>query len=112
MILCLSPLRIYQFCVAFVGTRIRVTVVLTSYHDRCSPDRRFSPLCPSDCHRAGAQSIVDQNSAEYLDGIEEEWNKKVDREEETLVDGIVTVDLVSLASVRSPFPLCCIDLYL
>ena len=45
-----------------------------------------------------AQSIVDQNSAEYLDGIEEEWNKKVDMEVETLVDGMV--DLVSLASVR------------
>ena len=50
-------------------------------------------------HRGGAQSIVDQNSAEYLDGIEEEWNKKVDMEVETLVDGMV--DLVSLASVRS-----------
>jgi mediator of RNA polymerase II transcription subunit 22 len=48
-------------------------------------------------HRAGAQSIVDQNSAEYLDGIEEEWNKKVDMEVETLVDGMV--DLVSLASI-------------
>ena len=50
-------------------------------------------------HRGTAvQSIVDQNSAEYLDGIEEEWNKKVDMEVETLVDGMV--DLVSLASVR------------
>ena len=45
-----------------------------------------------------AQSVVDQNSAEYLDGIEEEWNKKVDMEIEMLVDGMV--DLVSLASVR------------
>jgi mediator of RNA polymerase II transcription subunit 22 len=44
------------------------------------------------------QSLVDQNSAEYLDAIEEEWNKKVDMEVETLVDGMV--DLVSLASVR------------
>ena len=53
-------------------------------------------------HRGtGAQSIVDQNSAEYLDGIEEEWNKKVDMEIETLVDGMV--DLVSLASVRFLF---------
>ena len=50
-------------------------------------------------HRAGA--IVDQKSAEYLDGIEEEWNKKVDMEVETLVDGMV--DLVSLASVRFLF---------
>jgi mediator of RNA polymerase II transcription subunit 22 len=46
----------------------------------------------------GSQSIVDQNSAEYLDAIEEEWNKKVDMEVEILVDGMV--DLVSLASVR------------
>ncbi|KAF9471518.1 hypothetical protein BDN70DRAFT_567154 [Pholiota conissans] len=48
--------------------------------------------------RGGAsQSIVDQNSTEYLDTIEEEWNKKVDTEVEILVDGMV--DLVSLASI-------------
>ena len=47
----------------------------------------------------GSQSIVDQNSSEYLDAIEEEWNKKVDTEVEILVDGMV--DLVSLASVRN-----------
>ena len=40
-----------------------------------------------------------QNSAQYLDDIEEEWNKKVDTEIETLVDGMV--DIVSLASVSS-----------
>ncbi|KAJ3506331.1 hypothetical protein NLJ89_g6928 [Agrocybe chaxingu] len=45
----------------------------------------------------GSQSIVDQNSAEYLDTIEEEWNKKVDAEVDILVDGMV--DLVSLASI-------------
>jgi mediator of RNA polymerase II transcription subunit 22 len=45
------------------------------------------------------KSIVDQNSAEYLDQIEEEWNKKVDVEVETLVDGMV--DLVSLASAST-----------
>lgn len=44
-----------------------------------------------------SQSLVDQNSAEYLDSIEEQWNKKVDMEVETLVDGMV--DLVGLASV-------------
>ncbi|KAI3600972.1 mediator of rna polymerase ii transcription subunit 22-like [Moniliophthora roreri] len=43
------------------------------------------------------QAQVDQNSAEYLDAIEEEWNKKVDLEVETLVDGMV--DLVGLASI-------------
>lgn len=46
------------------------------------------------------QSFVEQNSSEYLDTIEEEWNKRVDMEVETLVDGMV--DLVSLASVSLP----------
>ena len=41
-----------------------------------------------------------QNSAQYLDDIEEEWNKKVDTEIETLVDGMV--DIVSLAPVSRP----------
>jgi mediator of RNA polymerase II transcription subunit 22 len=44
-----------------------------------------------------AQSLIDQNSVEYLDSIEEEWNKKVDVEIETLVESMV--DIVSLASV-------------
>ncbi|KAJ7592906.1 hypothetical protein C8J56DRAFT_780203 [Mycena floridula] len=43
------------------------------------------------------RAAVDQNSAEYLDGIEEEWNKKVDLEIDVLVEGMV--DLVSLASI-------------
>lgn len=47
------------------------------------------------------QSFVDQNSAEYLDAIEEEWNKRVDMEVETLVDGMV--DLVTLALVDLMF---------
>ncbi|KAI0711497.1 hypothetical protein C8Q76DRAFT_623073 [Earliella scabrosa] len=44
-----------------------------------------------------APSVADQNSAEYLDAVEEEWNKRVDVEIETLVDGMV--DIVSLASI-------------
>ncbi|KAF4588091.1 hypothetical protein EYR38_010056 [Pleurotus pulmonarius] len=44
-----------------------------------------------------AQASLDQNSDEYLDTIEEEWNKKIDTEVETLVDGMV--DLVGLASI-------------
>ena len=44
-------------------------------------------------------ALVDQSSAEYLDAIEEEWNKRVDTEVEVLVDGMV--DLVGLASVCS-----------
>ena len=48
--------------------------------------------------------LVDQNSNEYLDGIEEEWNKKVDTEIDTLVDGMV--DLVGLASVSGSRHLC------
>lgn len=48
-----------------------------------------------------AQPSIDQNSDEYLEAIEEEWNKKVDVEVETLVDGMV--DLVGLASVSSVY---------
>ena len=36
-------------------------------------------------------------SGQYLDQVYEEWNKKVDTEVETLVDGMV--DLVSIATV-------------
>ncbi|KAG2147685.1 hypothetical protein DEU56DRAFT_785412 [Suillus clintonianus] len=43
------------------------------------------------------QALVDQNSDDYLDAIEEEWNKKLDAEVEILVDGMV--DIVSLASI-------------
>lgn len=59
---------------------------------------RPSALPTANLQRSGAtKKLVDQNSAEYLDLIEEEWNKKVDMEVDTLVDGMV--DLVSLASV-------------
>ena len=44
-----------------------------------------------------SQPTIDQNSDEYLDSIEEEWNKKVDVEVDTLVDGMV--EIVNLASV-------------
>ncbi|EJU04805.1 hypothetical protein DACRYDRAFT_47326, partial [Dacryopinax primogenitus] len=46
-----------------------------------------------------AQHRVDDklNSAEYLDAVEEEWNKRVDAEVETLVGGMQ--DLVELAVV-------------
>ena len=42
---------------------------------------------------------IDQSSAEYLDSVEEEWNKRVDAEVEVLVDGMV--DLVGLASASN-----------
>ncbi|KAL1734231.1 hypothetical protein EV714DRAFT_203068 [Schizophyllum commune] len=44
-------------------------------------------------------AAAEQNSTEYLDAIEEEWNKKVDTEVGTLVDNMV--ELVGLASVRA-----------
>lgn len=47
--------------------------------------------------RTSSQALLEQNSAEYLDSVEEEWNKRVDTEVETLVDGMV--DLVGLASI-------------
>ncbi|KAF8718580.1 hypothetical protein AX14_011759 [Amanita brunnescens Koide BX004] len=58
---------------------------------------RPSALPTANLLRAAVHPLVDQNSAEFLDGIEEEWNKKVDAEVDTLVDGMV--DLVSLASI-------------
>ena len=46
-------------------------------------------------------AAAEQNSTEYLDAIEEEWNKKVDTEVGTLVDNMV--ELVGLASVNRYF---------
>lgn len=62
--------------------------------------------------RKAAAAAIAHDSDAYLDAIEEEWNKKVDVDVETLVDGMV--DLVGLASVglwitcwqwRFPMPL-------
>ncbi|KAG8213241.1 surfeit locus protein 5 subunit 22 of mediator complex-domain-containing protein [Butyriboletus roseoflavus] len=47
--------------------------------------------------RSAVNALVDQDSDEYLDNIEEEWNKRLDAEVEVLVDGMV--DIVSLASI-------------
>lgn len=47
--------------------------------------------------QGAAPPVVEQTSDEYLEAIEEEWNKRVDVEIETLADGMV--DLVNLASV-------------
>ncbi|KAJ3551561.1 hypothetical protein NM688_g4632 [Phlebia brevispora] len=58
---------------------------------------RPSALPTANLRRKDAQPTIDQNSEEYLESIEEQWNKKVDVEVETLVDGMV--DLVSLASI-------------
>ncbi|KAH9037817.1 hypothetical protein EDB85DRAFT_1934698 [Lactarius pseudohatsudake] len=49
--------------------------------------------------QGAAPPAADQNSAEYLDAVEEDWNKKVDVEIETLADGMV--DLVNLASINN-----------
>lgn len=45
----------------------------------------------------GPSSLQELDSAAFLDSVEEDWNKRVDAEIETLVDGMV--DLVGLASV-------------
>ncbi|KAG6828621.1 hypothetical protein H0H92_007266 [Tricholoma furcatifolium] len=58
---------------------------------------RPSALPTAKLSRPNAQPSIEQSSAEYLDTVEEEWNKRVDMEVETLVDGMV--DLVSLASI-------------
>jgi len=54
-------------------------------------------LFPKSSSNLRLQQSQEQNSTQYLDDIEEEWNKKVDVEIETLVDGMV--DIVSLASI-------------
>jgi hypothetical protein len=46
-----------------------------------------------------ALPATDRTPAEYLEAAEEEWNKRVDVEIETLAEGMV--DLVNLASVSS-----------
>ncbi|KAI0311909.1 surfeit locus protein 5 subunit 22 of mediator complex-domain-containing protein [Amylostereum chailletii] len=60
---------------------------------------RPSALPTANLLSRGGQSSqpVDETSTEYLDNIEEEWNKKVDVEIETLADGMV--DLVNLATI-------------
>ena len=75
----------------------------------CSNISQMSDLPQSDVSRpsklptanllpqGAAPPAVEQTSAEYLEAIEEEWNKRVDVEIETLADGMV--DLVNLASV-------------
>ena len=75
----------------------------------CSNISQMSDLPQSDVSRpsklptanllpqGAAPPAVEQTSAEYLEAIEEEWNKRVDVEIDTLADGMV--DLVNLASV-------------
>ncbi|KAI0280757.1 hypothetical protein BGY98DRAFT_961667 [Russula aff. rugulosa BPL654] len=46
-----------------------------------------------------ALPATEQTPAEYLEAAEEEWNKRVDVEIETLAEGMV--DLVNLASINN-----------
>ena len=57
------------------------------------------PQPPNQSSFAAAYGGIDPsiNSGEYLTTVEEEWNKKIDVDIETLVDGMV--DIVGLASV-------------
>lgn len=56
-------------------------------------------LKPAASHQYLNTVNAEQSSEEYLDGVEEEWNKRIDTEVEVLVDGMV--DIVGLASVRT-----------
>lgn len=58
---------------------------------------RPSALPSANLRRSNATAAKDQTSDEFLDAIEEEWNKKVDIEIETLVDGMT--EIVNLASI-------------
>jgi mediator of RNA polymerase II transcription subunit 22 len=46
---------------------------------------------------ASLEDQLDQSSEAYLDSIYEDWNKKVDVEVETLVEGMV--DLVNISNI-------------
>jgi mediator of RNA polymerase II transcription subunit 22 len=48
----------------------------------------------------GEEQAMEETSDEYLDSMYEDWNKKVDIEIETLVDGMA--ELVNIASVGIP----------
>lgn len=47
--------------------------------------------------RAGEEQTIEQSSDEYLDNMYEDWNKKVDQEIDTLVEGMT--ELVKIAAV-------------
>jgi mediator of RNA polymerase II transcription subunit 22 len=49
-------------------------------------------------HQHQQAALADQGSTEYLDAVEEDWNRRIDADVEALVDGMA--DLVGLASVR------------
>lgn len=96
-----------------LGHRIRVMINNVWHASMCIQSRLLSTtimadVTQTDVSRPSAlpsarlkptahQPTVDQSSDEYLVNVEEEWNKKIDVEVETLVDGMV--DIVTLASV-------------
>lgn len=47
--------------------------------------------------RAGEEQTIEQSSDEYLDNMYEDWNKKVDQEIDTLVEGMT--ELVKIAAI-------------
>lgn len=61
------------------------------------PRRSAMPTANIGVNSSQVQALLEQPSDEYLDAIEEDWNRKVDIEIETLADGMA--DLVNLASV-------------
>jgi mediator of RNA polymerase II transcription subunit 22 len=58
---------------------------------------RPSALPNANLRRTNATAAKDRTLGEFLDATEEEWNKKVDVEIETLVDGMT--EIVNLVSV-------------
>lgn len=73
------------------------------------PRRSAMPTANLGALQKEALALLEQPSDEYLDAVEEEWNKKVDVEIETLADGMV--DLVNLASVSDMCALRGIGMY-
>ena len=81
--------------------RVARRLTLPTMADLTTDVARRTALPTTSAKRA-APRVADENSDAYLDGIEEEWNQKVDVEMQTLAEGMV--DLVKLASVRRLLP--------
>src|SRR5260370_24883510 len=81
---------------------------MTDFHDVDVSRPSKHPTANLFPHGA-APPAIEQTSVEYLEAVEEEWNKRVDVEIETLAEGMS--DLVNLASVSSPMKYTdCLDL--
>lgn len=124
ILLCGSSVNrsIYNISATYSSGKVDLRITKASSTSACSRDAStclsfstvMADLTQTDVSRPSAlptarfrskasqiQALAEQNSTEYLDAVEEDWNKKIDTEVETLVDGMV--DIVNLASASDSF---------